>query len=168
VPQYDDHVNQAKRNIVFFENIHNGVSDCLDWQVTALFYTAVHLVSAHLAKFGLQKRNHNEIYNALNFANSTSAMRISEKVFTAYQSLQNESRKARYLINVKDGHLDGGKAHFIFTKHLCRALRNLDTIMDYFDSKYGMSLPQIQINCPEFKITPDIKFVRKVAETLRS
>ena len=44
MPQFEDHVKQAQHNLKFLENINAGNYDCVDWQVTTCFYTALHLV----------------------------------------------------------------------------------------------------------------------------
>jgi hypothetical protein len=57
----EDHLRQATRNLKFLENINQLVTDSMDWQVTACFYTALHLINAHLANFGMQYKTHHDV-----------------------------------------------------------------------------------------------------------
>lgn len=54
-PATEDYIAQALRNYQFFQDLYRGGSKDgfrLDWAVTALFYSAVHLVNAHSEEFG--------------------------------------------------------------------------------------------------------------------
>jgi hypothetical protein len=48
----DRHLDQARRNYALYQRLTAGEQD-LDWAVTALFYTAVHLLQAFAAGNGL-------------------------------------------------------------------------------------------------------------------
>jgi hypothetical protein len=157
-----EHINQANSNIAFLQNINHNVNNCFDWQVTVSFYTALHLVNAHISTFELQYRRHTDVKDALNPYNKTSLMKLPENEYTAYMSLQSLSRRARYLVNEKDGNLATNVAFLTYEKHLAKALKHLDVLMQYFTTKYGYHLPTITVKCSELKISGDMKYLEKV------
>ena len=50
MPNFEEHIQQANSNIKFFNLINEKSQEFFDWKVTAAFYTAVHIINAHLAK----------------------------------------------------------------------------------------------------------------------
>ena len=76
-----DHFTQAQRNLQFLGSINNHQNEYTDWQVTVCFYTALHLVNAHLATFVLHYRTHEEIKNAIVPLNLLSVAKLPEDVF---------------------------------------------------------------------------------------
>ncbi len=157
-----EHINQANRNIAFLQNINQSIDDCIDWQVTVSFYTALHLVNAHISTFNLQYRRHTDVKDVLNPYNLTSVMKLPENEYTAYMSLQSLSRRARYLVNEKDGNLDTNTAFLTYEKHLAKALKHLDVLMQYFTTKYSYTLPKISVKCTGLKISVDMKYLEKL------
>jgi hypothetical protein len=156
-----EHINQANCNIIFLQNINLNINDCIDWQVAVSFYTALHLVNAHISSFNLQYRRHTDVKDVLNPFNLTSLMKLPENEYTAYMSLQSLSRRARYLVNEKDGNLSTNTAFLTYEKHLAKALKHLDVLMQYFTSRYNYGLPTIAVNCSELKITGEMKYLQK-------
>jgi hypothetical protein len=144
------------------QNINHTIDSCIDWQVTVSFYTALHLVNAHIATFALQYRRHTDVKDVLNPYNRASLMKLPEHEYIAYMSLQSLSRRARYLVNEKDGNLVNNAAFLTYEKHLAKALKHLDVLMQYFTNKYSYTLPIITIKCSELKITNEMKFLQKL------
>ncbi len=157
-----EHIIQAKNNIVFLQNINHKIENCYDWQVTVAFYTALHLVNAHIATFNLQYRRHTDVKDALNPFNRISLMKLPENEYVAYMSLQSLSRRARYLVNEKDNNLSTNHAFLTYEKHLAKALKHLDLLMHYFTNKYSYSLPKIIVNCSDLKINDSLQFLGKM------
>lgn len=157
---FDDHILQAKRNLIFLEEVNSKISDSTDWQVTICFYTALHLVNAHLSKFGLQYRRHTDVKNALNPLSQTSPSKLPEDEYVAYAALQMLSRRSRYLVNEKDGKVGSSKAHLTYDKHLAKAIRHLDTLISFFFSRYRVELPEISIKCSGFRSGNELKAIK--------
>lgn len=63
---FDEHISQAKKNLLFLESINIHCKQFYDWQVTVCFYSCLHFVNAHLSKFDLQYRKHKDVKDALN------------------------------------------------------------------------------------------------------
>src|ERR1700745_243676 len=115
---FENHVRQAKSNLSFLKEV-NKSSKFFDWQVTTCFYTAVHLVNAHLAKCAdLHYRTHQETKQALNPHSPLSTCKIDEDIFNIYVSLEKLSRRSRYLCNEEVG--DDKKEFLTGEKHLTR------------------------------------------------
>lgn len=138
-------------------SINTKVTDCYDWQVTVCFYTALHLVNAHLSQYNLQYRKHKDVNYALNFANATSPARLPEDEYLAYTALQSLSRRSRYLVNEKDNNLSSAQAFLTYDKHFARSLRHLNKLLQHFESRYSVGIPVISIQCSEIK-KDELKF----------
>jgi len=161
LPSFSDHVNQFSRNLQFLEGINGHLPDQFDWQVTVCFYTALHLMNAHLAKFGMQYRTHSDVTGEINPENLTSIMKIPEDPYAAYVSLLNLSRRARYLCSEKKSK-DSNIAFFTYDKHLAKAIRHLETIIAWFENTYpGQKFKKCQIKCSELKSSESFKFFEK-------
>jgi hypothetical protein len=65
MPQFADHIKQANSNFLFLKSVNQTSPAHVDWQVTVCFYTALHLVNAHLAKYNQQFRNHTDVKDAI-------------------------------------------------------------------------------------------------------
>ena len=46
---FQAHITQAKKNLQVLSEISLQINNSWDWQVTCSYYTAVHLMNAHLA-----------------------------------------------------------------------------------------------------------------------
>ena len=159
--QYDDHIKQAKRNLVFLSNINNNITDCIDWQVTTCFYTAVHLVNAHLSKFALQYRNHTDVKDALNPENQLSLTKLPESEYIAYIKLQSLSRRSRYLVEEGDRNLNATQAFITYDKHLGKAIRHLNILIIYFSTKYTTEFDTINLRCDSL-IHSELHYINKI------
>lgn len=159
--KFEDHILQARKNINFLSAINNNVPDCLDWQVTTCFYTALHLVNAHLSKHDMQYRKHVDVKDALNPEKQLSLTKIDEAYYISYISLQSLSRRARYLVEEGDRNLESTDAFLIYEKHLAKAFRHLDKLLGYFSTKYSLSFPKVEIKCDNIQYDELKHFLRK-------
>ena len=157
--KFDEHIEQAERNLHFLESINGKVQNCFDWQVTVCFYTALHVVNAHLSKYNLQYRKHRDVNFALNFENKTSPAKLPEEEYVSYMALQSLSRRSRYLVN--DQHLREDRAFFTYDKHLANAIRHLDLLLIYFSARYETRFPKLSIICNDVK-AGETKFFTKI------
>ena len=155
---FDEHIHQAKRNLNFLKNINNHIEDCFDWQVTVCFYASLHIVNAHLSKYNLQYRKHSDVNHAINFTTYFPS-KLPEDIYLAYMSLQSLSRRSRYLANDKDNNLNKAHAFYTYEKHLAKSFRHLETLLNYFNSKYKIDLHCKNLKCIEIKNKADFKFV---------
>jgi len=148
---FDQHVNQAKKNLIFLKDISDQ-SKHFDWQVTACFYTAVHLMNAHLAICGgFHFRSHKATQDALN-PHINGPCKIEEDIFNLYLSLYKLSRRSRYLCDEEfTGETDEAAAYLTLEKHVGRAINRLSTIMDFFQNKYNTPFDKMDIVCPKVK-----------------
>ena len=159
MPDFDAHIRQAKRNLQFLSNINLNITDCYDWQVTTCFYVSVHLVNAHLSQFDQQYRTHENVKLAINPYTVTSLMKIPENEYVAYTSLENLSRRARYLVNVKDSKLISDKPALIYEKHLAKALRHLDKLLIHFGTIYPIGMNRYNVKCANIN-TQELQFFK--------
>jgi len=151
---YQSHFNQAKKNLAFLSEINQKISDNWNWQVTACYYVAVHLVNGHLAKVAnMHYSSHERVKNAL--FNDLSPAKIDEQAFLAYVKLENLSRRARYLCKDTDSKDDKvkepEKTFLTHDVHLKKALIKLDLLMGYFATKYGETFDLYNMDCLEIK-----------------
>lgn len=163
MPTFQQHIDQAKKNLTFLETINQHASAHVDWQVTVCFYTSLHLVNAHLSVYNMQYRKHVDVKDALNPRNVNSIKEgssLPDAQYLAYMKLQSLSRRSRYLVNEKDGNLGSDQAYLTFDIHLGRALRHLNNLMSYFNTSYKIGLPKVKINCAELTYS-DTPFIVK-------
>jgi len=140
MPAVEIHLDQARSNIIFLENICNHETKKIDWMVTVSFYSALHIINAHLKKKGgLEYVKHGATLNAINPYKQLSITKTNQDVYDAYRSLYNSSRIARYLYNPTVKSEDR-----INNKHFKKAIKDLNTIIDYFNKehKFGLSLKE--------------------------
>lgn len=150
-----EHITQAKRNFKFLEMVSNSSSPNSDWQVTIGFYTAVHIINAHLATFNLHYQTHESVKNAISPFGNIEGLRLPESIYKAYVKLQSLSRRARYLVN--DSTKENSEASFTHDVHLARALRHLDSIILYYCSRYPATFEKICVKCPELRPQENFK-----------
>lgn len=87
MPSKDEHLLKAKRN----EQVAGALSkDFRDWQVTAIFYAALHYLEMHLAVEGHHPPSH-EKRDPLIIKH-----RLLQNVWSPYKRLNVLSRNARY------------------------------------------------------------------------
>ena len=136
MPKFEEHIQQAEHNLEFLANINETIPNCIDWQITVCFYTALHLVNAHLSKFGHQYRKHTDVQHAINPEVQISPSKLPEDEYVAYTALQQLSRRSRYLVNEKDSKLKETAAARTYDTHLSKAIKHLDRLSHYFSVKY--------------------------------
>jgi uncharacterized protein (UPF0332 family) len=156
VAKPEEHLSHAVSNLTFLEQINKNLSKYLDWQVTVCFYSALHLVNAHLARYGLHYRTHTQVKHALN-PKASEGTYIDEDAYVSFIHLQILSRRSRYLLNIKGK--DDSVASLIYDKHLATAYRHLNVILDYYKRKYGAKLPCIKIKCVNLKKSEGLKSI---------
>ena len=148
---FDEHINQAKRNCEFLSYVNRDYPLFWDWQTTIAFYVAVHLVNAHMARIAnLHYRSHEQIDNAIN-PNGLGLCRLPESVYLAYYNLQWLSRRSRYLISDTPADYSTG-VHFTKGKHLTRAIKRLNILMEYIANQYGESFQTYSMDCPKLEV----------------
>jgi uncharacterized protein (UPF0332 family) len=158
LPLFKDHIGQAKSNLEFLRVINAQASNHIDWQVTACFYTACHLVNAHLSHHNMQYRSHSTVKNIISPSGNLTNIKLPEDEYAYYESLFSLSRRARYLINDKDGNVNSEIASFTYDKHLAKAVRHLDKITTYFSTLYEFELPKIELKCSQLNPNGIINF----------
>jgi len=158
VASFGEHIKKAKDNLKFLETINTHACTNWDWQVTASFYSAVHLANAHIAnKASLHYQSHNATIHALNPLKQVRiGMEFPEEVYLAYAKLKNLSRRARYLCHEDAEGLDPASAqaaaqHLTHDKHLFKSIKYLDTIMSYMHNEHSIDFQNIYIDCIEMK-----------------
>lgn len=152
---FSEHVTQAESNLAFLSCINQQVSNCLDWQVTVCFYTALHLVNAHLSKHGLQYRKHHDVNYALNPDVQISVSKLPHDEYDSYIALQRLSRRSRYLVNEKD--LGTEAAFFTYDKHVAKSIRHLDKLISYFVTTYKLQFKTAKISSTILKNSDNLK-----------
>ena len=148
---FQEHINQAKKNLNFLSNTNTFINNSWDWQVTTCFYVAVHLVNAHIAKkIDQHYRSHEQVNDALNPFKTLSPTKISESHFLSYKKLQGLSRRSRYLCSDDTSNHDAG-AFLTYDKHLAKALKHLESVLQFIHLEYGVNFPVSHIDCIEIK-----------------
>lgn len=89
-----DHIEQAERNERLYRLLQADRNDWTDWQITAMFYAALHYVDAYLIDRGLpEPRSHAAQASAI--ANDSF---LRAEVGLPFTALKDVSRDARYNI----------------------------------------------------------------------
>lgn len=159
MPGFDEHINQAKKNLKFLEDVNKQFNaDYIDWQVTICFYTALHLVNAHLSKFDIQYRKHSDVNDALNPYNQLSISKLPLDEYESYISLQSLSRRSRYLVNEKDRQIGSFSAAITYDVHLCKAIKHLNKIIAHFSEKYSLDILPISVKCICLKASDKLRY----------
>lgn len=148
--EFDAHIKQVKKNLLTLSQISVNIPDSWDWQVTCAYYVGVHLMNAHLAKtLNLHYKTHSDVKNAI--FNEKWPCKIPDDEFAAYVSLENNSRRARYLCHEKVEQTDSTKSYQTYDKHLKKSLVHLDCLLNYFAKKYKLDFEVAKIDCVEIK-----------------
>jgi len=96
---FQSHITQAKRNLKFLEQTNTSSNGAWDWQVTIAYYTAVHIVNAHLAKgANLHYTTHEKVKNAL--FKPLSPVKIDQNIYLAYHKLEDRDIFAGIVIRL--------------------------------------------------------------------
>ena len=80
---------QSDRNLDACAHLESESPKYTDWEITALFYSAMHLVSGHLKKHNIEVPKSHKRMSALLYA-------MLPEVFHPYSALLNLSWNARY------------------------------------------------------------------------
>ncbi len=144
---FDEHINQAKKNLKFLTSVNKSIEDSWDWQVTVSFYVSVHLMNAHIAsKSDQHYRSHEDVNTALNPFTEFSLARLDEDTYKSYIKLQGLARRARYLCH-DNPKVREVNASFTYDKHFSKAIKNLDKLVGFISCEYGVSFNTTQIQC---------------------
>lgn len=158
---FDQHIKQSLKNVSVLQGINSNVPDSWDWQVTTSFYSALHLVNAHLASVAnLHYRTHKDVKNAL--FSQTSPAKIPEDIYLSYAKLELLSRRARYLCTDNANSTDDNHGFLTYDKHLKKALHHLDVIIDFFSKKYNLTYPCLDLDCLEI-LKSNLKYFKHCA-----
>jgi hypothetical protein len=165
VADFQSHIIQSQHNFSVLGQLNAKVSNSIDWQITICFYTALHLIDAYLAKEGnIHYNKHIEVRKAIWFDEPLSLLKLPEDICLAYRSLENLSRKARYLCSDIDGQREKEKAiaHIVKDKDLYKALKKCGVIIEYFANKYPeeVRFETIKMMCKEATIGTKIPFIQ--------
>lgn len=148
---FSEHVSQARNNLSFLNSVNDKIVANWDWQVTICFYTAVHLVNAHIAKKANQHyRSHELVNNALNPFSPLSTTKFTEELYTSYIKLQNLSRRARYLCHDDPRNRDS-KGFLTYDKHFSKSIIHLNNLLEFMSNEYSINFTSIEIECVELK-----------------
>ena len=85
-----DHIQQAEHNESLFLALDARSPTFTDWQMTSLFYAALHYIDAYLAIIGLHPKSHRERGREL------ASDQFLSSLFVDYQRLKDRSEDARY------------------------------------------------------------------------
>jgi len=90
MPSENVHRRQAEHNKQFLDWLNLDVTPYLDWAVTIMFYTALHLAEWLLATKGYHSDSHENRHQAMG--------RVSElrPIYPDYRELETQSRRSRY------------------------------------------------------------------------
>lgn len=148
---FKEHIGHSVKNVQFLSKINGSVDDSWDWQVTVCFYTALHLINAHIVqKTNSNYLSHSKVEEMINPYNQLSVAKLNEDVYVSYIKLFQLSRRSRYLLNEnykKSEKVDIQNANFTYSKHLRKAIHHLDIILTFINSSYNEEFPKVNIKC---------------------
>ena len=154
---FDEHIIQAKRNLIFLSETNLKNQSFWDWQVTISYYVAVHLLNAHLAKTAnLHYRTHEDVKNAINPYNPLAICKVDIEIYLCYAKIEGLSRRARYLCHddTKNYSQDN---HFTYDKHFAKTIKKLDIIVSYFANLYSLNFTTLKIFCGDLTTNTNLK-----------
>ena len=148
---FKDHIKQANSNLCFLNKI-NSNNDFFDWQVTTCYYVAIHIINAHLAEFDSHYKTHNDVKLSINPYTLISACKVDEDTYLSFISLQNLSRRSRYLINENVEKTDDRISYLTYEKHLSKAIRHLEKLIQFIKKKYpNTNIEKVKLTCSLIK-----------------
>ncbi|MDP2541613.1 hypothetical protein CSC81_09870 [Tenacibaculum discolor] len=152
---FNEHINHSIDNLNFLSKVNETINDRWDWQVTICFYTALHLINAHIVdKTGRNYLSHSQVEDAINPYATLSVSKLDEDTYKSYKKLFQLSRRSRYLLNEnfnKGGIVDIQRACLTYDKHFRKSIYHLDIIMNYMSSNYNVNFSKCEIDCIELK-----------------
>ncbi|MDL2141193.1 hypothetical protein QQY79_01565 [Flavobacterium tructae] len=150
---FDEHIEHSKKNLEYLSQINLLINSRWDWQVTVCFYSALHLMNAHIArKTSKNYLSHSQVDVVLNPFNQLSLGRIDESTYLSYTKLCHLSRRSRYLLNETFEKSDD--IHIASTTHethLKKAIYHLDIVIDYISTNYDIQFGKIEINSADLR-----------------
>ncbi len=152
--KFEDHINQAKSNLLFLHKINQTANPYWDWQVTVTFYVGVHLINSHLVKkLGFSFYSHSDTLNSINFTASLSPAKLPEQEYLAYRKLYNLSRRSRYLCQDADSAKSGDPkvAYLTYSRHLDKAVTHVDILLKYVSTNYSEKFDPLQLELIEIQ-----------------
>ena len=149
---FSEHIVQAKKNIEFLARINSHCRTYIDWQTTVCFYTALHLINAHVVKKTSQNyRTHAQVDSVINpYHRNPSPAALSPETYLQYNQIKNLSRRARYLISHEDT-VTEHRAYLMKEKHFVRSVGLLDKIVGYISREHGITIEKTAIDCEGLK-----------------
>ena len=138
--RYQAHLRQANSNLDFLGKVNALDPQRFDWQVTIAFYSALHLINAHLCDYGAHYRSHHDVKDAINPVRGRESA-LSKQAYADYQKLFRLSRRARYLIDEQSP--DETRVAHTSEKHFAQAVRRLDALLAYFKASLEDYQPSV-------------------------
>lgn len=152
---FTDHISQSKHNLDFLSKVNSNINDRWDWQVTVCFYTALHLMNAHIvSKTGKNYLSHNQVAEVINPYNPLSVAKLDQDTYLSYNKLVQLSRRARYLLGEnfqKKEFVEVQPACTTYSKHFKKSIYHLDKIIDFISKNHNVSFSSINITCIDLK-----------------
>lgn len=133
-------LNQSERNLAFFEQACSNGSSYVDWQITILGYSGIHLMNAHILEMGERAPiSHQQRKDLLDYESRSSNSKLPKAIFHAYVNLLNATRKTRY-----DPSFLQNSPSFL-ERYFKECLSNADKLFDYFCEKHTHSFTPVVI-----------------------
>jgi hypothetical protein len=147
---FNEHIEHSKKNLDFLTKINSSINERWDWQVTVCFYTALHLMNAHIfSKTNANFLSHHKVEAALN-PFSFSPAKVDETTFLSYNKLAQLSRRSRYLLKENFNPSDDIQlASLTHSPHFKRAIHHLDIVISYINNNYGNLIGKTDVGCSD-------------------
>jgi hypothetical protein len=145
MPESVFHYRQAERNLKLVETLNLTPEKFWDWQVTALFYSALHLVNGHIRETdGGNYFTHVMVQNIIHHSNEGSKAKLPREVGVSYEKLQLLSRKARYLFDQTGKSI--AQPNFVGADGFEKAVYAYELIYNHLKVVHEFSINPIQVN----------------------
>lgn len=152
---FSEHLNPSQSNLQFLSKISSSTDNFWDWQVTVCFYSALHLINAHIVnKTQSNYLTHKDVEAVLNPNNLLSVARLDIPNYIAYIKLLELSRRSRYLLNEnfkKGEKQDIQKVSLTYSKHFRKAIIHLDTLIAFISKEYNIAFNPCEIKCMDLQ-----------------
>ncbi|SFS81492.1 hypothetical protein [Lutibacter maritimus] len=152
---FAEHITQSRNNLDFLSKVNTNINNSWDWQVTVCFYSALHLMNAHIvSKTHKNYLSHNQVAEVINPFNSLSVAKLDEETYLSYNKLVQLSRRARYLLSenfTKKGIVDVQPACITYSKHFKKSIYHLDKVLSFICKNYNVNFGKINISCIDLK-----------------
>jgi hypothetical protein len=146
MPDANSHFRQADRNLQVVSVLNTNPSSYWDWQVTALFYSALHLVNGHIMKTdGGFYNTHASVQIIIHPGNTESKARLPRDIVLAYEKLQFLSRKAQYLYDASNG--NSHNPQYVGAGGFERAVHAYEVVYAHLAALHHLKIDPIYINC---------------------